>query len=75
MTATAVSNPALHNDPFLDDPEATAFLNLKRGTLAVWRSTGRYQLPFVKIGRTVRYRRSDLIAWLETRTRTNGATA
>jgi predicted DNA-binding transcriptional regulator AlpA len=41
----------------------------------VWRSTGRYNLPFIKIGRNVRYRRADLIAWLEKRTRETGATA
>ncbi len=40
----------------------------------VWRSTGRYALPFVKIGRNVRYRRADLIAWLGKRTRETGAT-
>jgi len=49
----------------------------------VWRSTGRYNLPFIKIGRNgfikigrnVRYRRADLVAWLEKRTRQTGATA
>jgi hypothetical protein len=29
----------------------------------------------VKIGRKVRYRRTDLVAWLEKRTRETGATA
>ena len=45
------------------------------GTLGVWRSTGRYNLPFLKVGRAVRYRRADLLAWLEKRTRETGATA
>jgi predicted DNA-binding transcriptional regulator AlpA len=36
---------------------------------------GRYALPFIKIGRNVRYRRADLLAWLEKRTRETGATA
>jgi hypothetical protein len=40
----------------------------------VWRSTGRYSIPFIKVGRKVRYRRSDLEGWLVTRTRSNGAT-
>lgn len=58
----------------LDDKQAAAFLNMAPGTLAIWRSTGRYAIPFVKIGRLVRYKRTDLEAWIEKRTRSNGAT-
>lgn len=59
----------------VDEREAARVLDTAPGTLSVWRSTGRYALPFVKVGRNVRYRRSDLIAWLEKRTRETGATA
>jgi len=59
----------------LDEKEAGLFLDTAPGTLSVWRCTGRYNLPFVKIGRKVRYRRTDLVAWLEKRTRETGATA
>jgi excisionase family DNA binding protein len=59
----------------LDDKAAAAVLDVSPGTLSVWRSTGRYALPFLKIGRKVRYRRSDLQAWMESRTRESGATA
>ena len=59
----------------LDEKQAAEFLTVKPETLSVWRSTGRYKIPFVKIGRRVRYRRADLDAWLESRTRSNGATA
>ena len=59
----------------LDEKAAAQFLDNSPGTLSVWRSTGRYNLPFIKIGRNVRYRRSDLLAWLEKRTRETGATA
>ncbi|MDR2209603.1 MAG: helix-turn-helix domain-containing protein [Azoarcus sp.] len=41
-------------------------------TLAIWRSSGRYSLPYVKVGRKVRYRRSDLIAWLKKHVRQLG---
>jgi excisionase family DNA binding protein len=54
----------------LDDHQASNYLGLKKGTLSVWRSTGRYQIPFVKIGSKVRYRQSDLDEWLESRTHT-----
>lgn len=59
----------------LDEVQAAITLDVTPGTLSVWRSTGRYNLPFIKVGRNVRYRRSDLEAWLEERTRANGATA
>ena len=58
----------------LDEKEAGLFLDTAPGTLSVWRSTGRYNLPFVKVGRKVRYRRTDLLAWLQKRTRESGAT-
>ena len=58
-----------------DDKAAAAILDVTPGTLYVWRSTGRYNLPFIKIGRKVRYRRTDLLSWLEKRTRETGATA
>jgi excisionase family DNA binding protein len=57
------------------EQQAATLLHVTPGTLSVWRCTGRYSLPFVKVGRNVRYRLSDLNAWLESRTQTNGATA
>lgn len=59
----------------LDNKAAAALLDVSPGTLEVWRSTGRYNLPFLKIGRKVRYRRSDVEAWMQARTRESGATA
>ena len=59
----------------LDEKQAARSIDVTPGTLSVWRSTGRYNLPFIKVGRKVRYRRADLDAWLESRTRANGATA
>jgi len=59
----------------IDEKQAASILQVSPGTLSVWRSTGRYQIPFIKVGRLVRYRLSDLNAWLESRTQANGATA
>jgi len=59
----------------LDEKAAAALLAVTPGTLSVWRSTGRYSIPFVKVGRCVRYSRGALENWLESRTRSNGATA
>lgn len=53
---------------YLSDKQAAEALGLKPSTLAVWRSTGRYGLPYVKVGRLVRYRISDLAEFLASRT-------
>lgn len=58
----------------LDDHAAAELLDVSPGTLSVWRSTGRYALPFLKIGRKVRYRRADLEAWIAGRIRHAGST-
>ncbi len=52
----------------LDENSAAAILSVTPGTLAVWRCTGRYNLPYIKIGRKVRYRQTDLDTWIENRT-------
>ena len=38
------------------------------GTQAVWRCTKRYAIPYLKLGRLVRYNRAAIEAWLESRT-------
>ena len=43
--------------------EAAAYLGVAVQTLHNWRSSGRYRLPCLRVGRLVRYRRSDLDAW------------
>lgn len=48
--------------------EAAAYLRVKRQTLSVWASSKRYDLPYVKVGRAVRYRRADLDRFIESRT-------
>lgn len=75
MTNSNLQNIIAAGADLLDDHAAAAMLDVSPGTLSVWRSTGRYALPFIKIGRKVRYRRADLFAWMEQRTRDTGATA
>jgi predicted DNA-binding transcriptional regulator AlpA len=59
----------------LNEKQTAAYLDLAPGTLAVWRSSGRYSLPFLKIGRKVRYHLSDLENWIASRARESGTTA
>ncbi len=55
-------------DPLLSEAQAAEMLNVKPGTLSVWRCTRRYSLRYVKVGRYVRYRQSDIDAFLASRT-------
>ena len=47
--------------------EAAKYLGVAKQTLDVWRCSKRYNLPFLKVGRIVRYKRADLDRWLVTR--------
>lgn len=50
----------------LGEAEAAKMLGLQPATLRRWRSTGEPNQPeFVKIGRSVRYRLSDVVAYME----------
>lgn len=53
------------NERTLTAKEAAAFLGVSPQSLNVWRCTKRYPLPYIKIGRMIRYRYSDLVAFLE----------
>lgn len=61
-----MSDIAIHK---LFDPDYVAdILGVSSGTLTVWRSTGRVNLPFVKVGRKVMYRPEDVQSFIEHRT-------
>jgi excisionase family DNA binding protein len=59
----------LESEELLDYRGASRFLDTPVGTLQVWISTKRYDLPFYKIGRKVRFKKSELAAWLAGRKR------
>ena len=49
----------------LTEDEAASLLKIQPATLATWRVKGRPNLPFVRVGRCVRYRRQDILAFIE----------
>lgn len=53
-----------HQSDLLTTEEAAEYLKLKPNTLERWRSQYPSRLPFVKIGRTVKYRLEDLQAYI-----------
>jgi excisionase family DNA binding protein len=71
MSATTVIQAGFD---LIDSQETAEILGISKSALEVWRTTGRYQLPFIKVGRNVRYRRSDVLQWLDSRTRASGST-
>ncbi|MFC1552196.1 helix-turn-helix domain-containing protein [Candidatus Latescibacterota bacterium] len=52
----------------LTPDEAAAILGVSPQTLAVWRTTKRYPLAFVKVGRLIRYRIEDIKLFIDSRT-------
>lgn len=56
----------------LTPQQAAEYLGIDAGSLSVWRSTKRYPLPYVKVGRLVKYRLSDLEAFIEGRVQNDG---
>lgn len=49
----------------LSPKEAAEYLGVTPETLAVWRCTKRYELPYIKIGRRVMYRVRDISEFIE----------
>lgn len=47
--------------------EAAEYLGVKKNTLDVWASTGRYNLRYIKIGSSAKYRKEDLDDFILTR--------
>ena len=51
------------------NPEQVAeILGISVSTLSVWRCTKRYNLKYVKCGRLIRYRATDVEKFIESRT-------
>ena len=58
---------SIYND-LVNRPEAARYLCVSVATLAAWASEGRYDLPYIKVGRLVKYRKADLDSFLQRRT-------
>lgn len=66
LRTAPVAQVAAQQEVLLTYPEATAFLGIPIGTLYNWVS--QQKIPFVRIGpRSVRFRKNELVAWLEAR--------
>lgn len=59
----------------LTPDEVAEMLGVQAKTLSVWRYTKRYDLPYVKSGRLVRYREEDVTDFIMSRRREGGGDA
>lgn len=50
--------------PLVDENAVAIKLGVSRATLQAWRCTRRVNLPFIKVGRLVRYRQEDIDAFI-----------
>jgi excisionase family DNA binding protein len=60
--------PTFEQDTLTDTEGAAQLLHIPANTLRKWRCTGENNIPFVKIGRQVKYRTSDLLDYIESHT-------
>lgn len=58
-------------DGLLNTDQAAAKLGIKAQTLRIWRIQRNNPLPFIKLGKSVRYDPSDLDAFIERNRRTS----
>lgn len=72
---TTTSPTTVDPDSLMGEPEAARFLCYSGRALQNWRVRGGGP-RFVKVsGRSIRYRRRDLLAWIEERTRSSTSEA
>lgn len=65
MTHEKPGEPIRFPTELLSRREAAQYLGVKEQTLAVWLCTKRYNIPVVRIGRLVKYKKADLDAFIQ----------
>jgi excisionase family DNA binding protein len=55
----------IYGKQLFTERQAADYLSISGMTLATWRCRRKYNLPFVRIGSSIRYRLSDLEKFLE----------
>jgi excisionase family DNA binding protein len=63
-TCSASPSTKATDQPLIDEHAVAIKLGVSRATLQAWRCTRRVNLPFIKVGRLVRYRQEDIDAFI-----------
>lgn len=71
--ASQMLNRLLANADLLNNNQAAAYLGVSPRSLEVWRCQKRHPIPYIKVGRLVKYRKVALDAYLESQTVSGGA--
>jgi len=58
----------LQSNVLTDTAGASKILHIPATTLVKWRSTGEVNIPFIRINRQIKYRTTDLLAYIEDHT-------
>lgn len=58
----------LDQDVLTDTNGAATLLHIPAATLIKWRSTGANNIPYIRIGKQIKYRTADLKAYIEKHT-------
>ena len=58
--------------PFVDEVATARILGVRPNTLQNWRCTGRYNLPYTKVGKLVRYPLPAIVDFIIRRTHGHG---
>jgi excisionase family DNA binding protein len=75
MSNTAIQQAEPHpilagllRSDLLNTEQAATYLGVTSRTLEVWRCTKRHAIPYIKVGRLVKYRKTELDHWLARQT-------
>ncbi len=63
--AAVLPLPAKQIEPLITTEQAAGVLGVSLQFVEQDRTTRRHGIPFVRVGRAVRYRPADLLAWIE----------
>ena len=53
------------DDPILLPKQTAELLGIEESTLATWRCKQRYPLRYIKLGKLIRYKKSDVLAFID----------
>jgi excisionase family DNA binding protein len=67
-TTSLSHNMGFQDDPIFTNNQAAEHIGVSPRTLEIWRCTKRNKIPFIKVGRLVKYRKSALDAFLDQHT-------
>jgi hypothetical protein len=68
MTILSLPSSKQNEEALLSPEQVASILQVSPDTLAIWRCTCRYPLPYIKVGRSVRYRLQAVKDFLASRT-------